>query len=356
MKLFISKIHYEKNPNLLQKILVYFLSIFEIFYRIAVAVRNFCYDKKILKTSNFKNVIVISTGNLTTGGVGKTPFTAELANYYTKNYKKVAVISRGYGGTLENKEVNVISDGQKINFSAKESGDEPFWLATNCPSVVILTCSSRVKAARMAVDKYNCNIIIADDAFQHRKLDRNSNLLLVDSKNKFGNNHLLPAGPLRESFKEVKRATAIVVTNKSLDDEDALKYCDEIKERFHKPVFLCKMIPERAFNIYTNESLYQGASVLAFCAIGQPKEFFNFVQEDYYMQSIVEFPDHHSYSYQDVERLIKIAEQNNLNFLITTEKDAVKIKDIFSNFKTTIKVYALKLRAFADIEDIVNAR
>lgn len=356
MKLFLSKLHYEKNPDFLKKCLTGVLSFCSIPYGIITSIRNFLFDKELIKSHKFKDVTVISVGNLTTGGVGKTPFTAEIANHYVKLCRKVAILSRGYGGELPNKNVNIISDGQKINYTAKESGDEPFWLASNCPSVVVLTCSSRVKAAQKAIKDFGCDILIADDAFQHRKLGRNVNLVLVDSKNKFGNEHLLPAGPLRESFNGIKRATAIVVTNKSSNDEDALKYCDEVKQKFHKPVFLCKMLPSKSFNIKTNEPLYEGASVVAFCAIGQPKEFFDFVEKDFYMPAAMEFPDHHAYSEEDLEILFQMAEKNGVNNLITTEKDAVKIKDIYGKFKTSIKIYALKLKACADIEDILNAK
>lgn len=356
MKLFISKLHYDKNPNIFKKILIGILSFFSIPYKIITSIRNFLYDKKLIKEYLPKDVITISVGNLTTGGVGKTPFTAELANSYIAKCRKVAVLSRGYGGELSNKEVNIISDGKQINYSAKEAGDEPYWIATNCPSVVVLTCSSRVKAAKLAIQKFGCDVLIADDAFQHRKLGRNINLVLVDHANKFGNEHLLPAGPLRESFLGLKRATSIIVTDKTGDDESALKYCDEIKQRFNKPVFLCKMMPANAYNIKSNELLYQGATVLAFCAIGQPKEFFEFVKKDFYMQSAIEFPDHYSYNDSDIDLLLKTAAENNINFIVTTEKDAVKVKDIYCKYKTSVKIYALKLKACADIEDIVNAR
>ena len=353
MKLFISKLHYEKNPSIFQRIITLLLAMCSIPYAVVVSIRNFLYDKNILKSYNPK-VTTISVGNLTTGGVGKTPFTAAIANFYIEKFHKVAIISRGYGGTLSNKDVNVISDGKKIFYSAKEAGDEPFWLAENCKSAIVLTCSSRVKSAKLAVEKFGCDVIIADDAFQHRKLFRDKNFLLIDQANKFGNNLLLPAGPLRENFSQIKRADAIIVTNKTLNDEDALKYCDEIKERFCKPVFLCKLIPGQSYNIKTNEPLYCGASVLAFCAIGQPEEFHKFVRKDYQMIACATFPDHHSYDEKDVEILLQLADKNDITFMITTEKDAVKFKDVFCKFKTGIKVYALKLKACADFEDILN--
>lgn len=355
MKLFLAKLHYEKNPNFFKRLLRGVLSLCAIPYGVVTSVRNFLYDKNIIK-SYYAGVLTISVGNLTTGGVGKTPFTAELADMFIRQGKRVAILSRGYGGRIPNKEVNVISDGEKIFYTAQEAGDEPFWLATNCKSVIVLTCSSRSKSAEKAVKDFNCDVLIADDAFQHRKLARNVNLLLVDQANRFGNERLLPAGPLREGFDGVKRATAIVVTNKTCNVENALKYCDEVKERFNKPVFLCKMQPDISYNIKNNEILYKGASVLAFCAIGQPNEFFDFVKEKFYLTATMTFPDHHAYDLKDVEMILKTAEESGIRSVITTEKDAVKIKQFVESYKTFVNVYALKLSACADFEDIVNCR
>ena len=182
MKLFISKLHYETNPCFYKRVLVSLLTIGSIPYGIITSVRNFLYDKNIIKSYS-PNVKTIAVGNLTTGGVGKTPFTAALAEYCISRGKKVAIVSRGYGGELPNKDVNVVSDGEKIFFSAKEAGDEPVWLAEHCPSAVVLTCSSRSKAAMKAEKDFGCDVIIADDAFQHRKLNRNDNLVLIDQAN-----------------------------------------------------------------------------------------------------------------------------------------------------------------------------
>ena len=154
----------------------------------------------------------------------------------------------------------------------------------------------------------------------------------------------------------MKRATAIVVTNKTCNVENALKYCDEVKERFNKPVFLCKMQPDISYNIKNNEILYKGASVLAFCAIGQPNEFFDFVKENFYLTATMTFPDHHAYDLKDVEMILKTAEESGIRSVITTEKDAVKIKQFVESYKTFVNVYALKLSACADFEDIVNCR
>lgn len=355
MKVFISKLHYDENPDLYKKCILGFLSVLSVPYGIITSIRNFMYDKGLLKTFT-PNVLTIGVGNLTTGGVGKTPFTAEIANYYTAIGKKVGILSRGYGGSLKNKEVNVISDGEKIYFSAKEAGDEPFWLSQNCKNTLVFTCSSRIKSAKLAVEKYGCEVLIADDAFQHRKLGRNLNLMLVNEGTKFGNGKILPAGPLRESLKGIKRADKIIVTNKTYNDENALKYCEELEKKYEKPVFLCKMVPDNCANIKNGEILPNMISVAAFCAIGQPDDFFNFIKKNYNLVDTKTFSDHHSYTLKDIEDIIYFAEQNGVNNLITTEKDAVKIKELYSSMKTGVKIYALKLKAFADMEKILNDR
>ena len=353
MKVFISKLHYDRKPNLYNKCILGFLSLFSVPYGIITSARNFLYDKGIIKSYK-QNALTIVVGNLTTGGVGKTPFTAEIAKYYSERGKKVGILSRGYGGSLENKDVNVISDGEKIYFTAKEAGDEPFWLAENCRQALVFTCSSRIKAAKLAEEKYGCEILIADDAFQHRKLQRDINLLVVNAGMRFGNEKLLPAGPLRENLKGINRASKIIVTNKGFDDKNALKYCEELEKEYRKPVYLCKMLPDVCTNIKNNEILPKMSSVIAFCAIGQPDDFFEFVKKEYNFTDRKVFSDHHSYTLKDMEEIINLAEKNGVTNIVTTEKDAVKIKDLFSSVKTGIKIYALKLKAFADIGEILN--
>lgn len=353
MKLFISKLHYTQERNLLQNIVLIFLSIISFFYFIAIWLRNRLYDLKILRTYS-ANALVVSVGNLTTGGVGKTPVVSEIANYYSRKGQKTAILSRGYGGELNNKTPNIISEGNGPKFSAKEAGDEPYWLSENSLSSVVITCRNRILAAKTAIKDYGAQVLILDDGFQHRKLGRNINCMLVDAKNKFGNGHLLPAGPLRENFGEVKRADKIIVVNKSFDDKDALKYCDELKEHFKKPVYLCKMVPEVVYNLADKSILPINSRVIAFSAIGQPKEFYAFLHKDYKLTAVIDFEDHYSYEMSDIERLIRIAKREKITQLITTEKDAVKINAIVDIKTLPVSLYALKLRAVLDLEDILN--
>ncbi|MBR6162868.1 tetraacyldisaccharide 4'-kinase [bacterium] len=355
MKLFISKLHYtlKKDRNIAQNLVLACLLALSVFYRLVVWLRNRLYDFKILRSYK-SEALVVSVGNLTTGGVGKTPVVSEIANYYSRKGKKTAILSRGYGGSLDNKLVNLISDGSGPLVSAQESGDEPFWLAENSLSSFVLTSRNRILAAKDAKNLYGAEVLVLDDGFQYRKLSRNLNCILVDAKNKFGNEHLLPAGPLREGFNEVRRADRIIVVNKSSDDKEALKYCDELKTRFKKPVYLCKMMPEVVYNLTDKNILQKGSRIIAFSAIGQPKDFYSFLQKDYKLTAVVDFEDHHDYTLSDIERLVRIARKEKISNLVTTEKDAVKIASLVDFSSVPVSFYALKLRAVLDLEDILN--
>ena len=189
----ITKLHYDKNAK---GFLFNLLKFCSVFYGIASGLKNYLYDNGIIKPKEV-SAFVVSVGNFTTGGVGKTPVVAELAKYYVKNGNKPAIISRGYKGRLNNKIVHVISDGINLYYKADMAGDEPYWLGVNIDGCAVLTCSNRYEAAKYAAEEMSCDIIILDDGFQHRKLHRDLDIVLVDSEKMFGNENLLPAGPLR---------------------------------------------------------------------------------------------------------------------------------------------------------------
>lgn len=351
MKLFISKLHYKKELTSYEQTILNLLKFLGIFYGAAVNFRNFCYDKKILRAYGSK-AFVISVGNITTGGVGKTPFTLEAAKYFLAKNKKVAIISRGYGGRLSNKKPNLISDGSGSLFKGTVAGDEAVWLSDNAKGAYVVTCSSRIRAEKYLAEKYCPEVIILDDAFQHRKIKRDLDIVLVDAKNKFGNGNILPAGPLREDLKSIKRAEKIVVVNKDLDSKEALKFCDYIKKTYKKDTFLCKIVPDIVYDIKTKEELPSGSKIMAFSAIGQPSGFYEFLKNDYKLTAVLEFEDHHNYDKSDVAKIIEYAQEENVEYIVTTEKDAVKIADIIEDIEMPVKFFALKLKAYMDIKDI----
>ena len=351
MRLFISKLHYKKNLTVYEKTIMVLLRFLGIFYNSVVRLRNKMYDKKLLRTYNSKS-FVISIGNLTTGGAGKTPVTLETAKYYLSLNKKVAVLSRGYGGQIDNRKPNLISDGSGALFTAALAGDEPVWLSNNAKGAYVVTCSNRIKAEKFVKEKYNPDIIILDDGFQHRKMKRDIDIVLIDAKKKFGNGYTLPAGPLREEIKNIKRADKVVVVNKNFDSKNALKYCDYLKKKFKKDTYLCKIVPEYAYNILTDEELPLGTKIMAFSAIAQNDSFYRFLKRDYKLKAVLEFDDHHNYEKDDISKIIHFAQDENIDSVITTEKDAVKLIDIIKDIEMPVKFYALKLRAYIDIKDI----
>ena len=334
LKTEISKIHYNKSSK---GFLFDFLKFCSIFYGFGSDLKNFLYDFKVLKPKK-TDAYVVSVGNLTTGGVGKTPFVAELVKKFSSQAKKVAIVSRGYGGKL--KGVNVISDGENVFFNPKEAGDEPYWLSKNTNAIVI-TSPIRYEGAKLAIEKYCADTIILDDGFQHRKLFRDLDIVLIDSEKQFGNGELLPAGPLRESIKGLKRADKIVVVSKNISHDTAVEYALKLQKKYEKPVSLAKIEPDYAYNIFDeNERLKEGQKVIAFSGIGQPQQFYKFL-EKFDVIKTIDFDDHHLYTQNDAEYLESFGYP-----LITTEKDSVKCK----NLKFNQNIYALKL--ITTIEDI----
>ena len=330
----ITKIHYNKDAK---GMLVRTLEFASLFYGIGSGLKNYLYDKKILKPKKV-DAYVISVGNITTGGVGKTPVVSEIAKYLIEKGEKVAIVSRGYGGKLQNKTPNVISDGENIYFDAKLSGDEPFWLAQNTKGCVVITCKSRFDGAKFAIEKFGVTKIILDDGFQHRKLHRDLDIVLTDSKMGFGNEKLLPAGPLREGMEAFNRIDKLVVVSKDVDHSRAEKLSKIMTKKMKVDALVCKTEPDYIYNIKTGEKLQNNSEITALCAIGQPQQFYAFLK-DYNIKQTIDFDDHHSYLESELPSGI----------IVTTEKDAVKMKD----FNRT-DIYALKLKTVIDVETLLN--
>lgn len=331
----ITKIHYDKQSK---GILFDILKFASIFYWMGSSLRNTLYDKGFLKAHKV-DAYVISVGNLTTGGVGKTPVVAEITKYLTEKGKKVAIVSRGYGGRLSNKKINLISDGEKTYYNASLAGDEPFWLAQNTNAVVI-TSKNRVKAAQYAIKEFGVTTIILDDGFQYRKLHRDMNIILSDSEKGFGNENLLPAGPLRETPESFKRVDRLVIVSKNINHERAEKIARIMGKKYNIKTLVCKTEPDCVYNIKTGEILKDGVKITALSGIGQPEQFYKFLN-NFDIVETKTFDDHHKYTEDDIK--------NIHTPIVTTEKDAVKLVDF--NFDN---IYALKLKTSINVEDLLN--
>ncbi len=332
IKNYFQNIHYSRQKA--NFALNFALLIGEFFYSIIINLKNLLYRKNVLKEKKV-NAYVICVGNLTTGGVGKTPVVIELANKISEE-KRVAVISRGYKSKLSNKSVNVIKDYKGVKFeNGLICGDEPFQLAKKVKkSVVVLTCSNRYIAAQEAIIKYASEVIILDDGFSNRSLKKDKIILAIDSKMRFGNGRLLPAGPLREPIKEIKRADEIILVDKG--DSNIQEAADYIK-KFGLPMKICKMVPKKIYNALTKAQIIQNQEeqekIIAFCAIGQPEQFFDFLKKNYILADKISFEDHHKYSKGDIKNLIKIAKSKNVRTFVTTQKDETKLLNLIKDIK-----------------------
>lgn len=286
-------------------------------------------------------VMVISVGNITVGGTGKSPLVDYLVRQMTLSDKRVGIVSRGYG--RRSKGVVVVSDGNSIRVPARESGDEPMMLARRNPGVCVVVGEDRVAAGRKAVE-LDCDILVLDDAFQHRRMVRDLDLVVIDASNPWGNGHLIPAGSLRESLSSLSRAGGFVLTRvDECSETDTLE--KEMREYTDAPVFRTQHFPTslielKEFKRYPISEM-KSRRVAAFSAIGNPTSFrqtleaagLNVVEE-------LRFRDHHWYKQKDMNRIRRKTKESDAEFIVTTEKDAVRLPD---TQMSDLPIYALTI-------------
>lgn len=296
--------------------------------------RNSFYRKEIF-ASHSLGAKTISIGNITVGGTGKTPLVALVAEILAEKGEKVCVLSRGYGRKNPKSRV-LVSDGEKVLVEAEFAGDEPFELANKLlGKAFVISDANRVPAAKFALEKFNVTAFVLDDAFQHQKAKRDLNIACIDATNPFGNGKTLPSGILREPLENLKRADAIVITRANLSNKiEDLKA--KIKRYTNCPIFISnnKILNLTELNnshTKTKSRIPNPESriVLAFCALGNPDNFFEQLKsERFNLVSTRKFPDHHFYTQKDIADVENSAKKNGAGILMTTAKDAVKLKGL----------------------------
>jgi tetraacyldisaccharide 4'-kinase len=310
--------------------------------------REAMYSKGI-KRSHKLNAPVISVGNLTMGGTGKTPVVALLASLLQKEGLKPAIISRGYGGAAGNK-VNVVSDGKEIFLDAKAAGDEPCFLAKILPGVPVLTGIIRVLPCRHAINQLGCNVLILDDGFQHLAVQRDLDLVLFSAASLAGNSRVFPGGDLREPISALKRCHAFIITG--VTDtlrERCLSFRNLLQERFpDKTVFLTSYQPVGTTSLANNsiqEVSELPSPLYAFCGIAQPQLFQKSLEaESISLSGFMPLRDHQAFTPALMKNIAARAKKSGAKGLITTEKDLIKIhKDSFQ-----LPCFALKMAVQAD--------
>ena len=284
---------------------------------------------------------VISVGNITTGGTGKTPLVEWVARTLAATGKKVCILTRGYGRKNPHLQV-IVSDGYGVLASPLEAGDEPFLLATNLSGrAAVISSADRIAAGREAINDFGSDCFVLDDGFQHLRLARDLNIVTIDATNPWGGGSLLPYGRLRETREGLRRADCIVITR-----------CDQVRSLAalrdeiltfagDRPIFQSHMRTSRVSSLKNGPgTLSSPARLAAFCAIGNPSGFFEHLRRSGY-ELVLErsYPDHHVFSQDEIDSLTEAAKKAGANSLITTAKDAVKLRTM----SFTVPCYVLEI-------------
>lgn len=293
--------------------------------------------------------MVISVGNITVGGTGKTPMTIYLATMLKNAGYRVAIVSRGYGGKASGTG-GIVSDGEKVLLDADMAGDEPYMMARQLHDVPVVVWSNRYQAGLLAIKKFSPHILLLDDGFQHRKLKRDLDILLLDSNRPFGNGHLLPRGTLREPVAMIQRADILILTRAgssnpenflleqlSSNGLEAVAAHTPLFLSSHKPYLHSIILPDddktgRYTTSYQEDpSLLNGKTVFAFSGIAKNSDFRESAATlGCRIAGYLAFSDHHPYNPSDFSRIVEAARKNNAEMIITTEKDLSRINGRFN--------------------------
>ena len=290
-----------------------------------VALRRLFYRRGLFR-SHAAGAPVVSVGNLTVGGTGKTPFALWLTRRLVAAGWRPAVVTRGYGGALQGRVLTVGEHG-RAHFDVEEIGDEATLLAERS-GVPVVCAADRVAAARQAVSETGAEVVVLDDGFQHLRLRRDVDLVLVDGQAGFGNGSVLPAGPMRERLGTLRRADAIVVTK--TDDPGALG-ARIAAAAPGVPVFAAAYAPaavvqaEDGVLVEKPLGMMVGRKIVTISAIADPASFYELLGElEVRPVDVLEYPDHHVFDQADWQQISKVAHQADL--IVCTEKDLVKLR------------------------------
>ena len=292
---------------------------------------------------------VISIGNITTGGTGKTPLVEYVTRLIASQGKKVCILTRGYGRKDAHLQV-IVSDGYDVLASPAEAGDEPYLLATKLAGqAAVISSADRIAAGQEAIKDFGTEVFVLDDGFQHLRLARDLNILCIDATNPWGGGRLLPYGRLRESLDGVTRADCVVLTRcDQVESVEALR--EQVSELTGgRPIFESRMRAVRVSPLKNGaETMLVPGRVGAFCAVGNPMSFFDSLRGQGYDLGLERaFMDHHVYSQSEIDWLVQTAKQTDASALITTAKDAVKLRGM----TFSMPCYVLEIEIVIDDAD-----
>lgn len=295
---------------------------FSLIFRFGVFIRNALYNNGIFKTRELSPKI-ISVGNISAGGTGKTPFVELISRYLLKKGKFIVIILKGY--KREHDDIKVVELGFKNEgqLTTESLGDEAFLFIENLSDVetgrgLVIVGDDKTKAAKFAATKFKPEIMIIDDGFQHRKLARDLDLVIL---NPGMDRFLIPAGNLREPYKNINRADIVVVNNK-------FKVNAIAENTRNLPRIICNYEFEGFFNIKNEKTDLKDSECLTFSGIGEPLSFSELLkQQSINISKTITFSDHHNFENRDILEIISSFTASGSKYIITTQKDFVRLKN-----------------------------
>lgn len=318
-----------------------FLLPLSFFYWLGVVLRNWFFDKGLLKTTKVA-VPVVCVGNISAGGVGKTPVVEMLLERLDRT-RRLAVVSRGYGrrstGTV------TVSDGTNRLADIEEVGDEPSQIAEKFRDVIVVVDEDRVRGAQRAVD-LGADLIVLDDGFQHRALERDMNIIVLTAKEVFEGDFLLPAGNRREPLSSLERADLLVVSR--CREKEDFDRAEMILAHYAKPLVGVTTKLRSFKRALSGEAVeirsFRRKNVVAFSGIGDPKSFEDvLIRAGARIEIHLIWSDHHWYSSKDIREIRKAFQKTGAGFIATTEKDLARLQGKFPEFLKDQPVYSVQI-------------
>ncbi len=321
------------SPHFFEVVLLFFLSLLSFIYSLLIRLRFFLYQAHLLKQESL-SVPVVSVGNLNLGGTGKTPMVEFLSRLFIQRGKKVGILSRGYARKTNSSGIEKVEfdSSRSLRSQAEQWGDEPLLLSKHLPEVPIYVSKNRVAAGKEMLEKENVDLILLDDGFQHFRLKRDVDLVLLDPEKDL-KGKVFPRGLLREPLSSLKRASLFCSKDKAVEGFVPASFFQI------KPVSFIELVSGKKESV----DFLKGKSVLLFSGIGRPQSFEQTCRHlGLVIKESVSFPDHHYFSVADQNELSQKALQHKVDCLVTTEKDAMRW-EVLKDFSLPVYIVQISL-------------
>ena len=319
-------------------------------YGLIIWIRNFLFNTGLFKSVDF-DIPIISIGNITAGGTGKTPMVIYLAKLLEKSGCKPGIVTRGYG--RNSRGIIMVHDGKNILTDVGMAGDEPYLMGKRLKTIPIIVSENRTAGIYELLDKNPVDIIILDDAFQHRKVKRNMDVVMISAYDKPSDYHLLPWGKLREPLRSLRRAKWVIYTKTNQFQNSPLHNIINPYLKNSPTTSIMQPTLMKMDEAGYHRSLPTDEPVFAFCGIGNSNYFMHTVKEiELNIAGKRFFRDHQNYTFRELQDLSAQIQNSNCRAVVTTEKDMVKIP---RNFMHNFIFYVIKIDViFADDSVVLN--